>query len=200
MAKIIDSFEKYYAKDRKTWRKWLDKNHKKIPGIWLVYYKKDSGKSRVAYADAVEEALCYGWIDSTVRPGNEEFYMQLFTPRKPKSGWSKLNKQRIDKLIADDQVKEAGLKAIATAKQNGSWEKLDGIEALEMPAELKKALNANKAAKKYFESLGPSTRKYMIYWIATAKLPETRARRVNELIEAASANKNPAHFTRPIKK
>src|ERR1044071_7571701 len=127
MANIIDSFDHFYAKDRKTWRKWLAKNHKLLPGIWLIYYKKDSGKSRVPYAEAVEEALCYGWIDSTQRPLDEESYMQLFMPRKPKSGWSKLNKERVQRLIEEGQMTPAGLEKIELAKQNGSWNKLDGI-------------------------------------------------------------------------
>lgn len=196
MAGIIDNFEQYYAKDRKAWRKWLEKNHAKAPGIWLIYYKKDSGKTRVPYADAVEEALCFGWIDSTSRPGDEEYYMQLFMPRKPKSGWSKLNKERIEKLIAEKQMMPAGLASIATAKENGSWSKLDDIESHTMPAEMKKAFTANKKAKKIFDSQSPSTRKYMIYWVAMAKLAETRAKRINEIITAFNNGEKPAHFIR----
>ena len=101
---VINQYEQYYAKDRKAWRAWLKKHHNKAPGVWLVYYKKESGKSRLPYADAVEEALCFGWIDSTSRPMDEERYMQLFTPRKPKSVWSALNKQRVEKLIANGQM------------------------------------------------------------------------------------------------
>src|SRR5437762_13424470 len=105
----------YYPKDRKAWRNWLMKYHSKEPGIWLIYYKKDSGKTRVSYNDAVEEALCFGWIDSTLRPGDEYYYMQLFMPRKPKSGWSKLNKERIKKLISNGLMTAAGIKTIDIA-------------------------------------------------------------------------------------
>jgi uncharacterized protein YdeI (YjbR/CyaY-like superfamily) len=200
MTKAIDAFDQYYAKDRKAWRKWLLQNHNSSPGVWLIYYKKDSGKSRVPYDDAVEEALCFGWIDSTLRPGDEHYYMQLFMPRKEKSGWSKLNKERIIKLTANGLMTSAGLKAIDIAKENGSWNKLDKIESHELPPEMEKAFKNSKAARKYFDTLGPSTRKYMIYWITNAKLPETRAKRLAELIPALAEGKKPAHFLRPAKK
>lgn len=200
MPKATDTYSQFYAKDRKAWRKWLEKNHASAPGIWLIYYKKDSGKSRVPYDEAVEEALCFGWIDSTARPGNEEYYIQLFTPRKPKSGWSKLNKERIEKLTAAGLMAEAGHLAINIAKENGTWEKLDKIEAHEMPPEMEKALAKNKKAKAYFESSSPSSRKYYIYWITNAKLPATRAKRIDELITAFNKGEKPAHFIRPPKK
>ncbi|MCD6062186.1 MAG: hypothetical protein K0R82_97 [Flavipsychrobacter sp.] len=202
MANIIDSFERYYAKDRKTWRKWLAKNHKNAAGIWLVYYKKESGNPRVPYADAVEEALCYGWIDSTQRPIDGESYMQLFMPRKPKSGWSKLNKERIERLISEGLMTPAGMAKIETARQNGSWNKLDGIESLEVPPELQKALSrpANKKAKKFFEGLNiPSPKKYVIYWISSAKLPATKEKRIAEFVESANEGTLPVRF-RPQKK
>lgn len=197
MPNIIDSFEKYYAKDRKAWRKWLEKNHKACPGIWLIYYKKDSGKTRVPYADAVEEALCFGWIDTTSRPGDEHHYMQLFMPRKPKSGWSKLNKERVEKLIAEGQMTPAGMEKIEMAKENGTWSKLDHVEAFVVPPDLEKALKANKKAKKFFDGLNsPSPKKYVLYWLNTAKLEATRAKRIAEFIEAANEGKLPDHFTR----
>lgn len=194
---IIDGFGRYYAKDRKTWRKWLEKNHAKTQGIWLIYHKKDSGKPRVPYADAVEEALCYGWIDSTQRPIDEESYMQLFMPRKSKSGWSKLNKERIERLITEGLMTPAGMEKIEQAKKNGSWNKLDGIESLETPPELKKALAnpVNKTARKFFDSLNiPSPKKYVIYWISSAKLPVTKEKRIAEFIESAKEGKLPKHF------
>ncbi|WP_276134555.1 YdeI/OmpD-associated family protein [Polluticoccus soli] len=194
---IIDSFDRYYAQDRKTWRKWLEKNHKNAPGIWLIYYKKDSGKARVPYADAVEEALCYGWIDSTQRPLDEESYMQLFMPRKSKSGWSKLNKERIERLIAEGMMTPAGMEKIELAKQNGSWSKLDSIESFDTPVELKKALAkpANKKAKKFFDDLNiPSPKKYVIYWISSAKLPVTKDKRIAEFIESANEGRLPTRF------
>src|SRR6266498_5711606 len=114
----------FYAKDRKAWRNWLEKNHSKSPGIWLIYYKKSTGKTRLEYSDAVEEALCFGWIDSTSRPIDDEKYMQRFTPRKPKSGWSGLNKKRIQRMIEQGLMTSAGFEKIELAKKNGSWESL----------------------------------------------------------------------------
>src|SRR5437762_12051170 len=111
----------FYPKTRKAWRKWLEKNHTKQPGLWLIYYKKNSGKSRVLYDEAVEEALCFGWIDSIMKPLDEEKYMQKFTPRNVKSVWSGWNKKRVEKLIAEGSMTDAGMKMIEIAKQNGSW-------------------------------------------------------------------------------
>lgn len=197
MPNISDSFEKYYAKDRKEWRKWLQKNHKTCVGIWLIYYKKGSGKTRVPYDEAVEEALCFGWIDATLRPGDDHHYMQLFTPRKPKSGWSKLNKERVEKLIETGLMTPAGLEKIEVAKENGTWSKLDHIEAFVVPPELKKALTANKKAKKFFDGLNsPSPKKYVLYWISSAKQEATRAKRVAEFIDAANEGKLPERFLR----
>ena len=169
------------------WRKWLEKNHSTSPGIWLIYYKKTSGKKRLEYHDAVEEALCFGWIDSTSRPLDEEKYMQRFTPRKPKSGWSNLNKQRIERMIEQGLMTMAGLEKIEVAKKNGSWESLDKIyapiEQLEIPDGLAKAFSKNKKAMAFFNSLNKANR-YAIGWrLQTAKKPETREKRMNAILE-----------------
>lgn len=191
---VINQYEQYYAKDRKAWRAWLKKHHNKAPGVWLVYYKKESGKSRVPYADAVEEALCFGWIDSTSRPLDEERYMQLFTPRKPKSVWSGLNKQRVEKLIAGGQMTEAGLEKIAVAKKNGQWEKTDQVEAFVVPDDLAKELKKNKAAQAYYDTLGKTNKKYILYWLNSAKREETRARRVEEIMASLKQGVMPERF------
>jgi uncharacterized protein YdeI (YjbR/CyaY-like superfamily) len=116
------SFERFYAKDRRDWREWLEKNHVASPGVWLIYYKKESGKPRVSYEDAVEEALCFGWIDSKSNTIDEERYMQLFTPRNPKSPWAPSNKKRVEKLIEEGLMMPAGLEKIEAAKKNGLWD------------------------------------------------------------------------------
>src|ERR1043165_7521993 len=134
----------FYAKNREAWRNWLQKNHAKQPGVWLIYYKKSSGKSRVAYDEAVEEALCFGWIDSIMKPIDEEKFMQKFTPRKTKSVWSALNKRRVEQLIANGLMTDAGLAIIETGKKNGSWTKLDHVESFIIPADLKKIFSKNK--------------------------------------------------------
>lgn len=188
MPGIIDSFKQFHAKDRATWRRWLQKNHGVCPGIWLVYYKKDSGKSRVPYADAVEEALCFGWIDSTQRPRDEESSMQLFTPRKPKSNWSKLNKERVAKLEAEGLMTDAGREKIDIAKKNGSWTSLDAVEAFTIPTELQKAFASNKTAKKNFDAMSPSVRKHFLHWLNTAKREETRKQRIEDIIRLTKAN------------
>jgi len=199
MANVSDQYEQFYAKDRQTWRKWLAKNHEKSPGIWLIYYKKQSGKSRVAYEDAVEEALCFGWIDSTARPGNEDYYLQLFTPRKDKSVWSALNKSRVEQLIAEGWMTEAGLKKIETAKRNGQWNSLDEVESLTIPSDLQKALSRSKKAMAFFEGQAKSTRKATLQWLATAKRKETRAARIKEIVAAARESRRPAPFQRIVK-
>ena len=199
MAKAIDKTNTHYAKDRKAWRKWLEKNHKTTAGIWLIYYKKDSGKTRVPYADAVEEALCFGWIDSTLNPIDEYCYMQLFTPRKPKSGWSKLNKERVDKLIEQGLMTPAGLEKIEAAKHHDTWNKLDHIESFTIPLQLKKAFAANKKAKKFFDTLSNTNRKYILYYIHNAKDEEKKAKRIEEIITAANENKMADRFIRPSK-
>ena len=175
MNKEKSELKTFYAKDRKGWRKWLEKNHERSSGIWLIYYKKSSGKSRVRYDDAVEEALCFGWIDSTIRSIDEEKFMQHFTPRKPKSGWSSLNKKRIEKVIAEGLMTKAGLEKIEAAKKDGSWESLDKIYApadqLSIPDDLEKAFAKNKKAKINFENFPVFTHRQFLHWIDSAKRP-----------------------------
>ena len=172
----------FYAKDRKAWRKWLEKNHAKQPGVWLIYYKKNSGKTRVAYDEAVEEALCFGWIDSIMKPIDDEKFMQKFTPRKLKTVWSGLNKKRVEKLLARNLMTPAGLKIIESGKQNGSWTKLDHIENFEIPADLKKVFAKSKKAANWFQNLAPFKKKQVLYRLGNAKLPETRERRIQEIL------------------
>jgi uncharacterized protein YdeI (YjbR/CyaY-like superfamily) len=182
----------YYAKDRKAWRNWLEKNHAKSAGVWLIYYKKSSGKPRLEYNDAVEEALCFGWIDSTIRPINEERYMQRFTPRKPKSGWSGLNKQRIKKMTEQGFMAAAGLEKIELAKKDGSWESLDHIDAIQLPDDFAKALSKNKKAKTNFDNFPLFARKQFLYRINSSKRPQTRKERIKLLVKMAAANRKPS--------
>jgi uncharacterized protein YdeI (YjbR/CyaY-like superfamily) len=188
MAETIDKYERFYAKDRQEWREWLERNHASSPGVWLIYYKKNSGKPRVDYADAVEEALCFGWIDSKANTLDEERSMQIFTPRKAKSPWSKLNKQRIEKLIEQGLMTPAGLEKIEAAKKDGSWRLYDKVEDLTIPPDLEAALAANESAKTYFESFSNSSKKAILWWIESAKRPETRQKRIKETVTLASQN------------
>lgn len=179
----------YYAKDRRAWRNWLQKYHLKETGVWLIYYKKNSGKTRVSYADSVEEALCFGWIDSIVKPIDEDKYMQKFTPRKTKSVWSALNKSRVEKLIEQKLMMPAGLAIIETGKKNGSWTQLDHVESFIVPPDLKKLFTKNQKFQKYFEDLSKSRRKAWLYRLHSAKLPATRTKRLSEFISEVKANK-----------
>jgi len=192
---IPTELQQFYAKNRGAWRKWLEKNHKTSPGIWLLYYKKSTGKPRVEYNDAVEEALCFGWIDSMEKSLDEERFMQRFTPRKPKSGWSKSNKDRVEKLMKEGLMKEAGLNAIRIAQENGSWESLDKIYApadqLEIPGDLKKAFARNKKAGANFEKFPVFAKRQFLHWINQAKRPETRKNRIRTIVQKSSMNEKP---------
>ncbi len=191
MQKFEHLLETIYAVDRNPWRDWLEKNHGTASGIYLIYYKVKSGKPSIRYSEAVKEALCFGWIDSKVKSLDEERYQQIFTPRKPKSVWSKLNKQFVEELIGQGLMTEAGLKKIEAAKQNGSWESLDAIEALIIPADLQQALAANETASQYFEAFSNSSKKVILSWIGSARRSETRLKRIESTIASVAQNKNP---------
>ncbi|MCC7551372.1 MAG: YdeI/OmpD-associated family protein [Methanobacterium sp.] len=187
----LDQLELYYARDREEWHSWLSENHETSPGVWLIYHKKNSKKTSVSYEDAVQEALSFGWIDSKVNALDEERYMQVFTPRKPGSNWSKSNKKRVEQLIEQGLMEPAGLKKVETAKKDGSWTFLDDIEDMVVPEDLKKALNKNKVARENFETFNDSNKKQLLYWIATAKRNKTRIKRINTVVKSAIENKMP---------
>lgn len=191
------NYEQYYAPDRQTWRTWLEANHATSAGIWLVYYKQGSGKPRVAYADAVEEALCFGWVDSRPNAIDDERFMQLFTPRKGKSPWSKLNKARIERLTAAGLMAPAGLAVVEAAKADGTWSSYDAIEELTVPDDLTAALLENPTAQAYFEAFPPSSKKNILWWIESAKKAETRAKRVEETVRLAAENIRANHYRQP---
>jgi uncharacterized protein YdeI (YjbR/CyaY-like superfamily) len=186
MATKRREYPSVYPKDRAAWRAWLSENHAGSSGIWLIFDKKSHNEARLDYGDAVEEALAFGWIDSVANPVDDRRYKQLFTPRKAKSVWSALNKRRIEKVIADGLMTEAGLATIRVAKENGSWTKLDAIEALEMPDDFANALSAKGRAN--FEAFPPSARKMLLHWISNVKREETRRARVIAAAKAAAAN------------
>lgn len=192
MAKSFKSqLGHYYPKTRKEWRKWLEKNHGSVKGIWIIYYKKGSGKATVSYEDAVEEALSFGWIDSTVNTLDEERYQQLFTPRKPHSTWSSLNKKRVEKLIKNGSMTPAGLEKIEKAKYNGSWTILDDVEDLIIPEDLENKFKKNKKALAIYESFSDSVKKQILWLIASAKRPDTRVRRINKIIKSLKNGEKP---------
>jgi len=169
-----------YFADRKDWRAWLNKNYKTEKEIWLVYYKKTTGKPRIEYNDAVEEALCFGWIDSTVRKLDKEWFAQRFTPRNPRSGYSQSNKERLQKLIADGKI----MKDVLASLGNFSEGKL------EIPKDILKAIKANKEAWKNFQNFSESYKRIRIAFIDGArKRPEEFQKRLNYFIEMTEKNK-----------
>jgi uncharacterized protein YdeI (YjbR/CyaY-like superfamily) len=173
---------------REEWRAWLEKNHTRREGVWLVSYKKATGKPRFAYEEAVEEALCFGWVDSKGNKLDSERSMLWFAPRKPGTGWSRPNKQRVERLIETGQMAPAGLAKVEAAKKDGTWNLLDGVESLEIPPDLQKELDANPAASQYFEAFPRSIKRGILEWILHAKKPETRARRIEETARLAAQN------------
>jgi uncharacterized protein YdeI (YjbR/CyaY-like superfamily) len=191
MPKFEDQLESTYASDRQIWREWLATNHRTASGIWLIYYKVKSTTPSIQYSEAVKEALCFGWIDSKVQSLDSDRYRQIFTPRKPKSVWSKLNKQYIEELIELGLMTEVGLAKIEAAKQDGSWFTLDEVEALTIPGDLQQALELNDIANRNFAAFSNSTKKTILYWINSARRAETRLRRIEQTIGAATQNRNP---------
>jgi len=172
-----------YIADRDKWRDWLSENHATKAGIWLVFYKKETSRPTITYEDAVEEAICFGWIDSIIKKIDAARYARKFTPRSVKSKWSQLNKKRANKMIRQGLMAEVGLAKIKAAKKTGLWIKDPRPRiSLDISPEFAKALARNKKAKESFDKLAPSYRKHYIGWITVAKRPETKKRRIAESI------------------
>lgn len=180
-----------------AWRNWLRRNHARSEGVWLVMWKKSSGRALMTYAQAVEEALCHGWIDS--RPNSLDAGRSLlwFAPRKAGTGWSRLNKQRVEQLVADGRMTPAGWAKVEAAKADGSWYALDDVEALAIPADLRAALDADKQAAAYFEAFPRSVKRSILEWISNARKPETRANRVAETARLAHDNRRANQWRQP---
>lgn len=189
MSSKVDRFEDFHPLSRAAWRAWLEENHARREGVWFVYFKKTSGKPRVAYDEAVEEALCFGWIDSLPRKLDDERSKLLFTPRKKKSVWSRPNKERVARLIESGLMTDAGLKKIEAARRDGSWDALTASDNLEMPADLRAALGVNETAKKNFDGFSEAARRVILSWIFSAKRDATRAARIAKTVSMAADNK-----------
>ena len=180
--------EQVLVESRAEWRNWLVQNHRRSKGIWLVTFKKQCGDRYVAYDDIVEEALCFGWIDSLPRRLDNERTQLWLAPRKSGSGWSRLNKTRIDKLTVAHLMMPTGLEKVAAAKQDGSWTALDAIEGLEIPSDLASAFAEYKDARENFEAFPKSVKRGILEWIASAKRSETRTKRIKETAKLAQEN------------
>ena len=186
--------EIFYPQNQIAWREWLQKNHYSKQAVWLVFYNKKSELKSITWSEAVDEALCFGWIDSKKISIDNGTSHQYFSKRKPKSTWSKVNKNKVDKLIEDGLMTEAGFLSIEIAKQNGSWTILDDVEDLIIPADLEEAFSNKPNAKEYFLSLSKSVKKIILSWLVMAKTTETRQKRITELIESAEQNLKPKHL------
>lgn len=184
----------YYPKSNKDWHNWLVKNHKTETSIWVIYYKQKLNIPTIKYSDAVDTALCFGWIDSKAKPIDNEKYMQFFSRRKANSVWSKLNKQKVERLIDEGRMTKAGFDSIEIAKQNGSWTILDEAEALIIPTDLEAEFIKRPNAKTYFLSLSRSDKRNILQWIVLAKRQETRQKRIIEVVELADKNLKPKQF------
>jgi uncharacterized protein YdeI (YjbR/CyaY-like superfamily) len=168
------------------WRNWLTRHHQDTDGVWLARWKKASGKVPLDYAQIVEEALCFGWIDGVTNTLDDGRQAQLLTPRRRGSGWSPSNKERVERLVADGRMTSAGMRVIEGAKADGSWSMQNAAEALIEPPELAAALDANPEARHHWDAFPRSPRRALIWWVMSAKRPETRQRRVTTIVEEAS--------------
>jgi uncharacterized protein YdeI (YjbR/CyaY-like superfamily) len=188
MATRKNSAPEVIVPSTRAWRKWLQAHHQQESSIWLVIYKKESAVPSVRYPDAVDEALCFGWIDSTPNKRDAESYKVRFAKRNPKSRWSKVNKEKVERLLKEKRMAPAGLEMIELAKESGTWNALDAIENMEVPADLKQALKKLKGATENFEAFPRSVKKGILEWIVAAKKEETRAKRIVETASLAAKN------------
>ena len=182
-----------HPKSRSGWRQWLARNHAGSSGVWLATYRKETGKPRVEYEHAVEEALAFGWIDSKSKGLDDGRTLLWMSPRKPSSGWSRSNKERLARLERQGLMTDAGRAAVDAAKRSGAWTLLDSVEALEEPADLAAALDASPAARVNYDAFPASSKKLILTWIATAKREETRRARVAETARLAAENVRANH-------
>lgn len=187
--------ERVVVNSRAEWRRWLSKHHTQTEGVWLVTYKKAADPKRyLSYDDIVEEAICFGWVDSLPRTLDAMRSMRLVAPRRPKSAWSAVNKARVDKLAAAGKLAPAGLAAVARAKSDGSWSKLDEVEAMVTPPDLARALAQHASASEHFAAFPRSSKRIILEWIASAKTDATRTKRILETARLAAVNRRANHW------
>ncbi len=184
--------ETLYIRNRNEWRKWLEKNHDKEKEIWLVFYKKHMGKAWLSYEDAVEEALCFGWIDGKLKRIDDEKHLIRFSPRKKNSVWSEINRKKAEKMIREGKMTEAGLAKIEEAKRSGKWfSTYTSKKRPTIPPDLKKALKGDKKAWENFHNFTNTYQLAYIHWVESARREETRKKLIEEVVKRASQNKKP---------
>ena len=182
-------FPIFHAESRPQWREWLRANHDSARGVWLCSWRARTGRPSCPYPEAVEEAICFGWIDSTVNVLDDDRALQLMTPRKAKSGWTRLNRQRVAAMEEAGLMTDAGRRAVETARRNGWWTIYDPVEDLVEPPELATALDANPEARRHWDSFPPSARKAMLWWIISASRASTRHDRIVTVVEQSAVGK-----------
>ncbi len=185
-------FPVYHPANLAAWRAWLVANHDTVRGVWVASWRKGSGRDPVAYEDLVEEAICFGWIDSTVNILDDQRALQLMTPRKSKSAWTRLNRQRVAAMESQGRMTDAGRRAVEVAKSNGWWTIYDQVEDLVEPVDLGAALDASPAARTAWNGFPPSARKQMLWWIVSAGKPETRTSRIAKIVSEAEHGRRAA--------
>jgi uncharacterized protein YdeI (YjbR/CyaY-like superfamily) len=188
MAEIYKNIKTCMGKSPAAWRNWLEKNHDKEEKVWLIMFKKNSGIKSLTWEQAVDEAICFGWIDSVRNARDADSFYQYFAKRKPKSGWSDINKKKVEKLMAEGKMAPAGIAAVELAQKNGTWDALNAIEILTEPDDLVKALKKNKTAQAHWKAFPRSTKRAILSWIQDAKQPSTRERRINQTVADAAMN------------
>lgn len=186
--------EIFYPISQAAWRQWLQQNHSFQQAVWLVFYNKASAKPSITWSEAVDEALCFGWIDSKKITIDKETAHQYFSKRKARSTWSRINKDKVQQLIAEGRMTKAGLASIETAKQNGSWTLLDEVEELTIPEDLEAAFITSPTAKEYFLSLSKSAKKAILQWLVLARQPQTKQKRITEIVACAAQQQKPKQF------
>lgn len=179
----MQNVEIFYPESVSAWRNWLKENHLLKQSVWVVFYNKKSSKKSISWSEAVEVALCFGWIDSKKIKIDEETSHQFFSKRRAKSTWSKINKDKIARLTQEGLMAPAGLESVEIAKQNGSWTFLDEVEALIIPKDLEKAFKTQKGSKDNFLSLSKSAKKMMLYRLLSARTTATREKRIAKILE-----------------
>ena len=185
-------FPIFHPADAAAWRSWLEHHHRSERGVWVASWRKATGRQAVPYERLVEEAICFGWIDSTASTLDDERGLQLMTPRKAKSSWTRLNRQRVAALEAEGRMTDAGRAAVEVAQANGWWQIHDSVEDLIEPAELAEALDASPEARTAWDGFPPSARKQMLWWLVTAVKPETQAARVAKIVSEAEQGRRAA--------
>lgn len=191
---IYNGIQTFHAETRTDWRSWLEENHQSEKSVWLIIYRKESDTPSVYYPEAVDEALCFGWIDSKPNKRDENSYYQFFSKRNPKSNWSKVNKDKVAKLIAQELMQPEGYQMIELAKQNGTWTALDEVENITIPDDLQELFSTNKTAFDHWEKFPRSSKRGILEWIMNAKKPETRQKRIEETVSLAADNIKANHY------